>query len=173
MQPWRHLKPWPTARESFQVDPSEDEQRFAFQDCIVVLIPMLCLGVTLGVGSPERSSVVSGWRCCPAVQVVQLEVLVNRTSPSWLLLALLCSTLCLGHSFANVCSDKSWRAKLLYSAGVLSFRCDRPGIVAHWIERPSPAQAGLLRYISCMPSRSSGGKGKLKLLRRVQQGAYF
>eukprot|EP00437_Effrenium_voratum_P004426 CAMPEP_0181433842 /NCGR_PEP_ID=MMETSP1110-20121109/19509_1 /TAXON_ID=174948 /ORGANISM="Symbiodinium sp., Strain CCMP421" /LENGTH=556 /DNA_ID=CAMNT_0023557325 /DNA_START=103 /DNA_END=1770 /DNA_ORIENTATION=- len=39
-------------------------------DCIVVLIPMLCLGVTLG-------------------------VLVNRTSPSWLLLTLLCSTLCL------------------------------------------------------------------------------
>ncbi|CAJ1457058.1 unnamed protein product, partial [Effrenium voratum] len=39
-------------------------------DCIVVLIPMLCLGVTLG-------------------------VLVNRTAPSWLLLLLLCSTLCL------------------------------------------------------------------------------
>eukprot|EP00439_Symbiodinium_sp_Y106_P072168 s861_g13.t1 len=39
-------------------------------DCIVVLIPMLCLGVTLG-------------------------VLVNHTSPSWLLLTLLCSTLCL------------------------------------------------------------------------------
>lgn len=39
-------------------------------DCIVVLIPMLCLGVTLG-------------------------VLVNRSAPSWLLLALLCSTLCL------------------------------------------------------------------------------
>ena len=39
-------------------------------DCIVVLIPMLCLGVTLG-------------------------VLVNRSAPSWLLLVLLCSTLCL------------------------------------------------------------------------------
>lgn len=39
-------------------------------DCIVVLIPMLCLGVTLG-------------------------VLVNRSAPSWLLLLLLCSTLCL------------------------------------------------------------------------------
>eukprot|EP00440_Ansanella_granifera_P059587 gb/GFBE01064582.1/.p1 GENE.gb/GFBE01064582.1/~~gb/GFBE01064582.1/.p1 ORF type:complete len:559 (+),score=141.50 gb/GFBE01064582.1/:1-1677(+) len=39
-------------------------------DCVVVLIPSLCAGVTLG-------------------------VLVNRTAPSWLLLALLCSTLCL------------------------------------------------------------------------------
>eukprot|EP00930_Biecheleria_cincta_P002088 TRINITY_DN103133_c0_g1_i1.p1 TRINITY_DN103133_c0_g1~~TRINITY_DN103133_c0_g1_i1.p1 ORF type:complete len:536 (-),score=75.42 TRINITY_DN103133_c0_g1_i1:37-1644(-) len=39
-------------------------------DCIVVLIPMLCLGVTFG-------------------------VLVNRTSPSWLVLVLLCGTLCM------------------------------------------------------------------------------
>lgn len=39
-------------------------------DCIVVLIPMLCLGVTIG-------------------------VLVNRTAPSWLVLVLLCGTLIL------------------------------------------------------------------------------
>lgn len=39
-------------------------------DCIVVLIPMLCLGVTFG-------------------------VLVNRTAPSWLVLVLLCGTLCI------------------------------------------------------------------------------
>lgn len=39
-------------------------------DCIVVLIPMLCLGVTMG-------------------------VLVNRSAPSWLVLVLLCGTLCM------------------------------------------------------------------------------
>lgn len=39
-------------------------------DCIIVLIPMLCIGVTFG-------------------------VLVNRASPSWLVMVLLCGTLCM------------------------------------------------------------------------------
>lgn len=39
-------------------------------DCIIVLIPMLCIGVTFG-------------------------VLVNRSSPSWLVMVLLCGTLCM------------------------------------------------------------------------------